>query len=81
MANKYKVIKKHIWYDLDDKVTDEVTLATSKADLSLKQATALLVSANDSIDTDKQYHYMQETDNSEPVAIFYERILFQLSPL
>ena len=81
MVNKYKVVKKHIWYDLDDTITDEIILATSKADLSLKQATTLLVSANDSIDTDKQYYYLQETDTSKPVPMFYERILFQLSPL
>jgi hypothetical protein len=81
MVNKYKVVKKHIWYDLDDTITDEIILATSKADLSLKQATTLLASANDSIDTDKQYYYLQETDTSKPVPMFYERILFQLSPL
>ena len=39
---KFKIIKKHVFCDLDDTVTDQLILSTSKSNYTLEHATTNL---------------------------------------
>tara|TARA_Y100001963_G_C6695446_1_gene406750 strand:+ start:194 stop:469 length:276 start_codon:yes stop_codon:yes gene_type:complete len=76
--DSYKVIKQHIFCELDDTVTDQLILSTSKSNYTLEQAKDLVEVLNKRINTKKVFHYLQEDETSEPEKVFYERTYYTL---
>ena len=81
MTDYYKVIKKHIFCELDDTVTDELTLSTSKSKYTLGQAKGLIEVLNKRINSEKVFHYMQEDETSEPEKVFYQSTYYTFRPI
>ena len=77
---KFKVIKKHAFYDLDDTVTAQLILSTSKSNYTLEQVKEKVEAFNEGINSEKVFHYMQEDETSEPEKIFYERTYYTFRP-
>jgi len=77
---KFKIIKKHVFCDLDDTVTDQLILSTSKSNYTLKHAKEKAEAFNQGINSEKVFHYMQVDETSEPEKVFYERTYYTFRP-
>ncbi len=77
---KFKIIKKHVFCDLDDTVTDQLILSTSKSNYTLEHAKEKAEAFNQGINSEKVFHYMQEDETSEPEKVFYERTYYTFRP-